>query len=135
MAVPDLGPGRRLTPRPVAVALAALTALATASACGPPRDGLDEETYVEVMAHLTVAGIRHVDEDRADSARAHVLDRFGVPPEELVAFAERHGDDVAYMTEIWQAIQARVDSLDRGPGADETEGGLRPDPAVEGSEP
>lgn len=74
-----------------------------------------------------MANARFLDDARKDSARAAVLDELGIPAEALVAFAERHGDDVARMTRIWETIRLRVDSIQRPPPPDSaaSEGGLR----------
>lgn len=93
----------------------ALLCAAGSAACEREPAGLDEDVYVEAVARLTFADILLFEEDRLDSARVAILAELGTTGEELVAFAERHGDDIAYMHEIWTRIRERVDSLERGP--------------------
>lgn len=121
MAVPHLR-ARRLSA--AALALVALTAVA---GCRGSGAGLDEASYIDAMTRLSLANAQYLDDARRDSARAAVLEDLGVSAEALVAFAERHGADVARMTRIWETIRLRVDSIQRPPPPDSagSEGGLR----------
>lgn len=95
--------------------IAVLVAAAFGSACDREPAGLDPEVYVEAIARLTFADIMLFEEARLDSARVAIVSELGTSAEELVAFAERHGDDIAYMHEIWTRIRQRVDSLEQIP--------------------
>ena len=72
---------------------------------------MTEESYVEVMAQLSVAQSRYIDEARSDSAKLVILDDLEVPSEDLVAFSELYGGDVGMMNRLWRRIAERVDSL------------------------
>ena len=111
MAVQDRVARRRLSAR-LRVAWPALIALVASTAvCNREFEGLEPDVYVEVMARLSHASARFFNATRVDSARAVVLEEFGVSGDDLVAFSERYGDDPAFMTELWQRIQIRFDSL------------------------
>lgn len=111
MAVPDrVAPGglsRRLL-----VSVVLVLGAGWGAGCDRDAAGLDEDVYVEAMTRLTYADILLFEEDRLDSARVAILEELGTSAEELVAFAERHGDDIAYMHGIWTRIRERVDSLE-----------------------
>lgn len=93
--------------------VAVLVLTGCAAGCDGEPAGLDSDVYVEAMARLTFADIMLFEEDRLDSARVAILAELGTDAEELVAFAERHGDDIAYMQRVWTRIRDRVDSLER----------------------
>jgi len=114
------------------VALALAIVLGSASACGASQTGLTDEEYTEIMARLTWARVQYVDTAQDDSLRAAVLDEFAVTGAELVGFAERHGSDVERMERIWEAIRARVETLDGAPQMDRREGMLRIDSLEDG---
>ena len=96
-----------------------------AAACESAPAGLAEETYVEVMAHLTWTRLSFVNQDDADSARSAILERYGVSGPELLHFAERHGRDVERMADIWERIRHAVDSLDAVPEPESEGGGAK----------
>jgi len=114
LAVSDRVSLRRLSLRGFA-SVAAIAAAAAGFGCDREPAGLEADVYVEAMARLTYADIQLFDEDRLDSARVAILSELDTSAEALVAFAERHGDDVAYMHAIWTRIRQRVDSLEAPP--------------------
>lgn len=114
VAVPGRVARRGLTLRALA-SFAPLFVAATGAGCDREPAGLDPDVYVEAVARLTYADILLFDEERLDSARVAILDDLGTNAGELVAFAERHGDDIAYMNRIWTRIREQVDSLEGGP--------------------
>lgn len=111
MAVPGRGPIRRLSLRRPAL-VASLAAGVLAAGCDRQPAGLDPDVYVEAMARLSFADIQLFEEARLDSARRVILDELGVTAADLVAFAERNGEDVGLMQELWGRIRERVDSLE-----------------------
>ncbi len=72
---------------------------------------LPDSTYVEVMAQLAYVYVNVFDSAAADSARAVVLETFGVTFDQLRAYSERHGADPDKMLEVYQAISTRAESL------------------------
>lgn len=103
-----------MSPRLLA-SIAVVCAAWSGAGCDREPAGLDREVYIDAMARLTFADIVLFEEHQLDSARVAILTELGTTGEELVAFAERHGDDIAYMHEVWTRIRERVDSLERGP--------------------
>jgi len=111
---------------------AAFATLALAAACRREPAGLDPDVYVEAMARLSYADIVLFERARVDSARAAILSDLGVTAAELVAFADRNGDDIARMQAVWGRIRDRVDSLEATAAAGDTvdAGGARATPRV-----
>jgi len=95
--------------------------------CSDVSGGLDEETYVDVMARLSISRSHNVGTLADDSARASILAQFGLTGQELLDFAERFGDDVTRMDRLWDQIRDRVDSLEQTPLHTGGEGLLRGD--------
>ena len=91
--------------------LALLAAGVLAGGCGEPAGGLNDDTYVEVMARLNYARERYANTAEDDSARAAVLHEFGVSGEQITAFAERHGGDPQRMSRLWERIRREVEAL------------------------
>lgn len=102
--------------RSPAAALAALLVvlLPLAAACddaSQPAELIDRETFVETYVGLRIAALAQPEGELPEARRDSVLEAHGVTGEELLAFAEAHGDDVATMNEIWAEVQARLDSI------------------------
>jgi len=114
VAVPDRIASERLIRRVLGPVVLLLVA-GWAAACDHEPAGLDEDVYVEAVARLTLADLLLFEEERLDSARIAILEELGTSAGELVAFAERHGDDIAYMHGIWTRIRERVDSVENVP--------------------
>ncbi len=127
MAIPHFAPLERLK---VAGRFAAIVALMAGTvftaACSDDSTGLQEETYIDVMALLTWSRFRYADTPADDSVRAAVLDDYGLTGDELLDFAERHGGDVERMDRIWEAIRVRVEDLSDPPAAGDQAGTLDP---------
>lgn len=90
--------------------------VALASACGgtPPDaegpGGPEREAFIGTYVDLRLAALRsggNVDV----RARETVLANHGVSEQELLDFAETHGRDIAYMNDIWQEVERRLDSI------------------------
>lgn len=107
--------------RPPAAAIAALllVVLPLVGGCedsSRPRGVIDRETFVESYVALRIAALERPGSELPEARRDSVLEAHGVTEEELLAFAEAYGDDVATMDAIWAEIQARLDSLPANPG-------------------
>ncbi|WP_419948528.1 hypothetical protein [Candidatus Palauibacter sp.] len=113
MALPRIDPLVRLiTGRGTGRAMLALLAASVVwGGCGDPAGGLDDDTYVAVMARLNYARERYANTVEDDSARASVLDEFGVSGEQIESFTERHGRDPQRMARLWERIRREVDIL------------------------
>jgi hypothetical protein len=83
--------------------------------CGEPGGGLDEDTYVQVMATLSWARAKYADTAEGDSVRAATLAEHGVTGQQLEEFTARFGDEPGRMHRLWEAIRLEVDVLDGVP--------------------
>lgn len=113
MAVPRFAPLVRLTSGRAGgrARLGLLAAGLAAGGCGAAAGGLDEDTYVRVMAQLNYARERYANTAEDDSARAAVLDEYGVSGAQIEAFNEQYGGDPQRMTRLWEQIRREVDAL------------------------
>jgi hypothetical protein len=91
------------------LATAALV-LGMLGACGTEADpaGVIERevfiaTWVDLRAAALVAG-----DPLPEPERERVLGERGVTEEELLGFAEAHGDDPRFMAEVWTEIESRM---------------------------
>ena len=109
MAVSDRLEGRRLSRR--IPALLAITLSGLTAGCAEPTGPIADEVYVEAMTRLSYAHTKFPDSARRDSARVAVFEDLRITPDDLVAFAERWGDDPARMFRLSELIRTRVDSL------------------------
>ena len=104
-------------------------ALACVAGCGGRTErpgGLDDSTYVQVMARLALVDTALAPSDfhlpdslPRDSARQLVLRHWGVADTALLAYADALGGRPDRMQEIWTSIRELADSL--------AEDGWRPD--------
>jgi hypothetical protein len=95
---------------------AAVWVLATVvSSCGKPDMVIEEDRYIETMAHLTATHLRFMDMPQSDSAQASVLNNFGISGDDLLEFSEVHGGDLTMMDRVWEAIRLRVAVLENAP--------------------
>lgn len=83
--------------------------------CGGSGGGLDEDTYVQVMARLSWARAKYADTAEGDSVRAATLEAHGVTGQQLEEFTARFGDDPRRMHRLWEAIRLEVEVLDGVP--------------------
>lgn len=92
-----------------------LVAGLAALGCGGSGGGLDDDTYVQVMARLSWARAKYADTAEGDSVRAAALDEHGVTGQQLEDFVARLGDDPERMHRLWEAIRLEVEVLDGVP--------------------
>lgn len=83
--------------------------------CGGSGGGLDEDTYVQVMARLSWARAKYADTAEGDSVRAAALNEHGVTGQQLEEFTARFGDDPRRMHRLWEAIRLEAEVLDGVP--------------------
>ena len=118
---------RRALPAPVAgggprpagevrrarVAVGLALALAAAGACQDlsPDAGLTREAFVETYVALRAAGLQSASGVISPADRERILAERGVDPEELLEFAATHGGNVAFMKEVWDEIESRLEEI------------------------
>jgi len=71
---------------------------------------LDRERFVTVYVELRVAALRRDSPGLSDEEREEILRRYGVTEEQLMEFAERNGEEVSYMRDIWDEVESRLDA-------------------------
>jgi len=71
---------------------------------------LDRERFVTVYVELRVAALRRDSQGLTDEERDEILRRYDVTEEMLMDFAERHGEEVSYMRDIWDEVESRLDA-------------------------
>lgn len=99
-----------------AAGLVCLTASLAAAACGPSEpETISRETFVETYVALRAAELRSSGAVIPEEDRDSVLADNGVSDEDLVAFAEAHGGDVAFMEAVWTDVQNRLEELGSRP--------------------
>ena len=67
---------------------------------------------------LRTAAIRTEGRLLDDADRASVLSRHGVTEDQLMAFAQLHGEDVEFMRGVWDEVEGRLDAVRVLPGTD-----------------
>ena len=93
-----------------------IASLALAASCAPDQPApISREAFVETYVALRAAEMRSPGAVIPDEARDSVLAAMEVSEEDLVAFAETHGDDVAFMEALWSEVQNRMVELSSRP--------------------
>ena len=99
--------------RPSAFSLLVVS-VACLSGCvggGGPDDGaLDRATFIDTYVDLRATALSTETGELSDALRAEVLERHGVSEDAMTGFVETHGQDVAFMQEVWDEIEVRLDS-------------------------
>jgi hypothetical protein len=75
----------------------------------PTSTTIDKEKFVTTYVQLREAAVQ-VDSAGLDSARAAILRRAGVTQKEMLAFADVHGRDVAFMKDVWDEVERRLEA-------------------------
>lgn len=88
-----------------------------------PSDVIDRETFIATYVDLRRAALTATDGELDDEARTEVLERHGVTEEDLLHFADAHGDDVDFLRSLWTEVEARMDSLASPQEAPDVDGG------------
>lgn len=93
-----------------------------AQACGGDEAAspVDRDTFVAVWVDLRLAALASPGEAPDPVTRERIVERHGTTEQELLAFVEAHGRDIAYMERVWQDVEARMNEL--SPAADTTNG-------------
>lgn len=95
--------------------LPGLAALALLASCGrehSPPEALTREAFVAVYVDLRVAALQGGgDDDLDEQVRDSILEAHGVTQEQVLAFAEGRATDLEFMRDLWNEIEARLDSV------------------------
>ena len=80
-----------------------------AGGCGTaPEEVMTWQEFVDVYVGLRTAELRASDAVITEARRDSVLVAHGVTEEDLLAFAERYGDNVTFMEGVWGAVENRM---------------------------
>jgi hypothetical protein len=106
---------RLLTGRSAGRAILSAAVLGAAFACsaddGAPA--IEPSTYVDVMVALRQADDRTLSEAEFVERREKILQEAGVTDSMLVRWARAHGEDVRFMAELWDSINARLNAAEQ----------------------
>ncbi len=83
----------------------------TSPAEAPATSDLARDRFIATYVELRSVAVR---EDRSlmdAERRRQILEEHGVTEAELLAFAEAHGEDVAFMKKVWDDVEVKLDSL------------------------
>lgn len=72
---------------------------------------VDRETFVSVWVDLRLAALAAPTRRLDPETRERIVQRRGTTEEELLAFVEAHGRDIAYMEGVWQDVEERMNEL------------------------
>ena len=95
--------------------------LLTSLACGggqstlPAGDLIEPEDIIATYVDLRAAALITEDVQVTERGRSEVLDNHGISEEDLVSFAEAYGEDLAFMQEIWNEIELRLENTSSSP--------------------
>ncbi len=81
---------------------------------GPAAEALDREAFVETYAALRLAALQSPSGVVSDRDRDRVLAEHGTSAEALLAFVERHGEDLVFMEEVWEEAQEAIREVQDG---------------------
>ena len=98
-----------------ALCAAVFTACGDEDAAGPESTLISDEVFVSTYVELRATALRHVSRVILDAERDSVLAEAGVTEEELLAFVEFHGSDVAYMRSVWDQVERQLDARRQRP--------------------
>jgi len=81
------------------------------AACGRetamPPAGISRETFITVYAELSRARLRTTP-DEFSARKEEILKQHGVTERDLTRFVEVHGQQPAYMAELWNSVRERL---------------------------
>lgn len=89
----------------------ALTAVLVACGSDSAEGVLDREVFITTYVELRADALLSDDGQLSDDDRARVLQEHGVSEDDLLAFAQQHGRDLAFMREVWDEVEERLDAM------------------------
>lgn len=105
-----------------------LVALVAGCSTTEPEDiGLRTEAFVEIIVELRIADHQTADPATFERRKAEILERHGATPQDLAAFVQRHGDDVAHLSAVWDTIEQRLSRTEADSTTDTLSAGPTPD--------
>jgi hypothetical protein len=103
-----LAHGRTLRGSWLLLALAAVLWGCGGGGATPASTTISKDKFVTTYVKLREAAAT-VDSAGLDSARAAILRQAGVTQKDMLAFADVHGRDVAFMKDVWDEVEHRLE--------------------------
>ena len=72
---------------------------------------IDRDVFIAAYVDLRAEALLNDDRQITDDERDQVLQEHGVTEGDLMAFAEIHGRDVAFMRDVWDEVEERLDLM------------------------
>ena len=95
-----------------AARLFGLTLIVVLFGCGDRDDAtIDRESFIAAYVDLRADALLNENGEITDEERDLVLQKHGVTEEHLLAFADVHGRDVAFMRDVWDEVEERLDLM------------------------
>ena len=81
--------------------------------CGGGDDDptIDREVFISAYVELRAEALLNDSGQITGEEREQVLQEHGVTEDDLMAFAEIHGRDVAFMRGVWDEVEERLDLM------------------------
>lgn len=111
MDLEGMGPGSLCGWVLVAVLSASLTMGCGEHTIAPNPELIDRDVFIAVYADLRVGALRSPGQEITAEGRDAVLQRYGVTSDNLLDFADYYGPDIAYMRDVWNDVEVRLDSI------------------------
>lgn len=77
---------------------------------------MSREAFVDVYVALRRGGLQSAQGVVSASERERILAEHGATEEALLGFAEAHGGDAAFMKEVWDEVEQRLEEEESGTG-------------------
>jgi len=102
--------------------------LGVATGCVGPSDIdddiLDRESFVSIYVSLRMAALDNRGQEIHPTERDSILEVYGVTADDLIAFADAHGDDVRFMAALWAEVEDTINQ-NLSPNVDADNSGIR----------
>ena len=73
---------------------------------GSPEGLIDRETFIAIYVELRLEAGNDVAASIEPTRKLAVLEKYGVSEQNLLEFAEAHGSDAPFMSELWSEVEA-----------------------------
>ncbi|HKK93287.1 MAG TPA: hypothetical protein VJ925_07610 [Longimicrobiales bacterium] len=103
-------------PRPIRrvaglVVCVGMTAAAPGCAGESPPETIDREAFVDAYVEIRTAALLRSQPALEGPVKDSVLRELGVTEEQLLTFADVHGDDLEFMRGVWADVSTALDSV------------------------
>lgn len=88
-----------------------------------PEDTLEREAFIGAYVDLRTVALSMGTTGIGDNVRDSILAVYGVTEKDLLDFVDAHGDNVEFMRDLWNEIEARLsEQLERNARNEENQG-------------